>query len=83
MVISEEMGDTTPFVPGRHFGQAGLDGLADLVEYYLGHDSERQAVVREALQFITRELTFRDSVTRILDSCSSQRPPGSGGCPTR
>jgi len=66
LVVSEEMGDTAPFVSGRHIVQARLADLADAICRYLERDDEREAIVQNAFALIEGDLTLSNSLARVL-----------------
>jgi Glycosyl transferases group 1 len=68
MVVSEKLRcDTTPFVPGVHFVETGIEDMPSAIKYYLEHDKERSAIVNNAKALISDELTLKRSLTRLLD----------------
>ncbi len=67
LVISEPIGNSNPFVSGKHYISACVNQMPEVINYYLDHDNERDSIVDEAYQFITQELTMKQSVTNILD----------------
>lgn len=67
LVISEEAGDATPFIPGEHFIQAPADRLPEVIAHYLRHDEEREMIAANANRFITEDLTLAKAVESILD----------------
>ncbi|MBN1249829.1 MAG: glycosyltransferase family 1 protein, partial [Anaerolineae bacterium] len=82
LVISEPLLPHCPeFEPGIHYVSAPIDKLADTVVYYLTHSDERQRIVEAAYRLITTELTFRDSIARLMDGVTKvriQSAPASG-----
>jgi len=69
LVVSEYVKDTAPYKPGVHFVQAESTQLPDVISYYLEHNDERQAIADSAYKFVTQELTLKNSMLQILESC--------------
>jgi hypothetical protein len=67
LVISEPVYKPEPYIPGVHYISANIDEVPDMIRYYLNHESDRQEIVENAHQFITTELTLKNSVTQIMD----------------
>jgi len=66
LVVSEPLYNPSPFKVGEHFVQASFDDLPDMIAHYLVHEGEREAIVRSANNFITRELTLQKTVSQIM-----------------
>jgi len=66
MVISEDVCDTSPFVPGRHFGQAKVEALPDLIADYVTNEEKRLAVVRAANELINGKLCLQNVVNQVI-----------------
>lgn len=67
LVISEPMYNPAPFVPGKHYINATIKEMPEIIRYYLTHEYERKRIVNEAYLFVTQELTMERSVSRILE----------------
>lgn len=66
LIVSEELGDTTPYVPGEHFVHAKTEDLAEQILFYLHHCKERETIVQTAWQFLTQQLTLAKSVASMF-----------------
>jgi hypothetical protein len=69
LVVSEYIEDTTPYKPGNHFVQAKASELADSICYYLKHEDQRQKIADSAYAFVTNELTLKNSLLQIMETC--------------
>jgi len=66
LVVSEPMLDIAPFVDGKHLVISPLATLAETIEYYLAHDSERSAIAMEAYRFVRTHLTIEQMIGKLL-----------------
>lgn len=66
MVVSEDIGDSSPFVSGTHFAQASVEGLPDLIADYVANDDKRLAVTQAAKELIHGDLTLRNVVCKVV-----------------
>jgi len=74
LVVSEPVLPHCPeYKPGIHYVSAPIDRLAESVAYYLRHDDEREAIVENAYQLATNELTFRSSIARLMEAAMNHR----------
>jgi hypothetical protein len=78
LIVSELLDDTAPYEEGVHFVQGRVMDLPDLICYYLSHDSQREAIVSSAYQFVTKELTLRKMVSQILGKCYEDKAVSAG-----
>jgi hypothetical protein len=78
MVVSEPIYRPEPFVPGEHYIEAPSEQMPQALRYYLDHAEERQKIVERARRFVTRELTLRRSLQRILELADSKRAQRAG-----
>ncbi len=67
LVVSEPIWKPDPFVPGKHFIEAPLDEMADVIRYYLAHEDERQLIAEQGHRFVTQELLYDDSLARLIE----------------
>jgi hypothetical protein len=51
--------------------QAGVADLPEVIAYYLANEAERQAIVRSADHFVTRELSMVESMKQIMGALSA------------
>jgi hypothetical protein len=79
LVVSEPLLPHCPeYEAGIHYVSAPIDRLAESIVYYLAHDDERQRIVENAYQLVTKELAFRESIARLMDGvteCRMQNAP--------
>ncbi len=68
MMMSEPLLPHVPtIVPGVHYVETPLDGLPDLICYYLSHPEHRQQIATAAYQLVTEELTTDKAFTQITE----------------
>lgn len=67
LVVSEPIWKPDPFVPGKHFVQAPLAEMPDVIRHYLAHEEERRQITEEAYRFVTQELRWEDSISRLAE----------------
>lgn len=74
MIASEPL---LPHVPiyeaGVHYVSAPIETLADSIVYYLNHEDERAKIVQNAYDLMMNELTFRNSMRRLMDRVAQVR----------
>jgi hypothetical protein len=69
LIVSEPILPHCPqFVPGVHFVSASIDKLPETISYYLQHDEAREHIVENAYRLTTAELTFQNSIKKIMDA---------------
>ncbi|MBE0411121.1 MAG: glycosyltransferase family 1 protein [Anaerolineales bacterium] len=67
LVVSEKMLPHCPsYQVGIHYIEAKPDDLARAVLYYLKNPAEREQIVENAYRLTTKELTFNNSIKRIM-----------------
>jgi hypothetical protein len=66
LVISEPMYNPAPYVSGKHYITATIEEMPEVIRYYLAHEDERQALVEDAYQLVTQEVTVEHALSRIL-----------------
>ncbi|MGA2324223.1 MAG: glycosyltransferase [Sedimentisphaerales bacterium] len=69
LVVSEYVEETAPYKPGVHFVRAKFSELPDAICHYMEHEDQRQAIVNSAYKFVTQELTMKNSLLRIMETC--------------
>jgi hypothetical protein len=77
MVISEPILPHTPLRAGTHYVEARAGEMAAAVDYYLQHESERQAIVERARALLMGQISMRQAMERILEGvrCVEQANP--------
>jgi hypothetical protein len=74
MIISEPLLPHCPsYEAGVHYVSAPPEDLAKTILYYLEHDDERRRIVDSAYELTTGELTFRNSIAKIMQSVDEVR----------
>ena len=68
LVVTEHLGDSSPFRDGEHFISARAEELPDVILRLLEDDTDRQRVADTARRYVIERLPLRHSVTRLLDS---------------
>lgn len=77
MVISNWMSDPHPFRP-EHLVRAESHRLADAVLRYLRAEPDRRRIAEAAQQYVTSELLWHKTVSRVLHLCRRQTPAVKG-----
>ena len=67
LVVSERLGNSSPFRDGEHFVSAPAEQLPDVILRLLADDTERRRITDTAWRYVTERLTLRHSVTRLVD----------------
>ncbi|MGZ4386920.1 MAG: glycosyltransferase family protein [Gaiellaceae bacterium] len=67
LVVSEPMYRPDPFVESEHFVSAPVAELPELIDRYLRDAPARARIALRAHEFVTRELTTKRSVARLLE----------------
>ncbi len=68
MVISDWPGDPHPF-SRDHLVQVEATALADTAVHYLEAESERQRIAHAGRQYVVKQLTWHETVRRVLRLC--------------
>ena len=69
LIVSESILPHCPqFEQGVHYVSAPVDRLANTILYSLRHDEERRQIVENAYRMVTTELTFKNSIKRIMNA---------------
>jgi hypothetical protein len=69
LVVSETMLPHCPaYQPGFHYVEAKPKDLAKAVLFYLQNPTERERIVEAAYRLTTEELTFHNSIKRIMNT---------------
>ena len=89
MLLSEKLlaTSTGPFQSEQHFAMSDLGNIFGAIEYYIANNDERCEIARQAFEFVTKELTMRNTAQRILvaldlrkaDCAEALYPPEKGG----
>ena len=66
LVLSEPIYKPAPFLPGKHYVEAEVREMPEVLRYYRAHHSERSEIVDRAYRFVTQELRMETSVLQIL-----------------
>ena len=69
LVVSEPLGDATPYQVDKHFVQASVPDLPEVISYYIEHEAEREVLVHAAADLIARELTLAKTMAQMLGVC--------------
>lgn len=69
LIVSEQLLPHCPgFKAGKHYVSAAVESLAESILYYLENEKERLHIVDNAYRLVTKELTLRESMKRIMDA---------------
>ena len=69
LIVSEPVLPHCPtFKAGTHYVSARIESLAETILYYLKHEKERLHIVENAYRLVTNELSFQESIGRIMDA---------------
>ena len=80
LVVSEPMLAHCPdYVAGTHYVAAPVDGLAETIEYYLSHPDERRRIVHNAYDLVSKDLTLKNCVARIMSALTDSASTASLG----
>lgn len=71
-LISETCEGFEPLVPGKHFVMAKRDDLTTCCEYYLNHETEREAIVEGAYDFVREQFTQQAHCRSFLQHIHSE-----------
>ncbi len=66
MIVTEPMLSHTSFVSGEHLVEAPINQIVDCICYYLAHDLERQKIVDNAYELITRT-TRQEVIAKVME----------------
>jgi Glycosyl transferases group 1 len=75
LIVSEPLLPHTPFIPGVHLVEASIENIPRVIEYYINHDAERDAVTARAFDLVVNRLTLEKAVVNILDALSGKPRP--------
>jgi glycosyl transferase family 1 len=75
LVVSETLYLPGPYVPGVHYVEAPLAGLAELIRTYLADGAERRRIAAAGHAFVTEELTLEGAFTTLLEHAAHVREP--------
>jgi hypothetical protein len=67
LVVTEPTLPHTPFIPGEHMVASGIDRMADVIFYYLNHETKRRQIVDKAYRLVKQEITMKKSVSSIIE----------------
>lgn len=73
LIVSEPLQDSEPFQDGQHIVVAPTGELTERIVHYLAQEDERAQLVENAYQLVTRELTIKNMVARILQHAQTRR----------
>jgi hypothetical protein len=73
LVLSEPIYKSAPFLPGKHYVEAEVREMPEVLRYYRAHPGERAEIVDRAYRFVTQELRMERSVLRILSLIDTVR----------
>jgi hypothetical protein len=74
LVVSEPLDDATPYKVGKHFVQASIADLPNVLCHYIEHEDERDAIVGAASNLVSRELTLEKTIVQMLGACDEDFP---------
>ena len=73
LVLSEPIYNPAPFLPGKHYVEAEVREMPEVLRYYRAHPAERAEIVDRAYRYVTQELRMETSVSRILSLIDALR----------
>ena len=74
LVVSEPLLAHVPqYVAGEHYIAAPIPKLADTIMHYLENTAERDRIAENARQLTTTELTFANTIARIMEKVRTHR----------
>jgi hypothetical protein len=66
LVVSEPSYRPDPFIEGVHFVSASIDEMPQVIRRYLSDTSERERITTVAHRFVTTELTWRQTMEKVV-----------------
>jgi len=73
LVVSEPLWPHCPaYRAGQHYVAAAPEALVETIVYYLTHDDERRAIVENAYQLATQEMTLARSIRSIMEEAHAR-----------
>jgi len=66
LVVSEPVYLPDPYVPGKHYVEATIDEMPDVVAQYLADEEARRRITDTAYAFVTEELTWKNSFADLM-----------------
>ena len=72
LIVTEPTLPHTPFIAGEHLVEVEIEKMAETICHYLSHEEDRQRIVENAYQLITKA-SIEDVVARILEQVISTR----------
>lgn len=74
MIASEPLlPHVSSYEEGVHYVSAPIESLADRIVYYLENEDERRQIAENAYHLLTGELTFQNSIKRLMDRVAQIR----------
>lgn len=73
MVVSEPIYMPEPYLPGRHWAQATIEQMPEVIAHYLEHESERQQLVEAGHELVMNQITLDRSAETILQLVDAAR----------
>jgi hypothetical protein len=74
LIVSETMLPHCPeYTPGVHYVSAPVPELSKTILHYLENDRERQTIIQNAYLLTTQQLTFANSLRKILTEITAYR----------
>ena len=71
VILREPNANQYPFIPGKHLIECDVRKMPDVIEYFLDHPEERDAIANNMLQLIQTQLTLEKSIGTILKSAET------------
>jgi len=72
LIISEPIYNSEPYVSGKHYVTATLEEMPGVIDYYLTHPDEREAMADAAHRYVTKELKLK-TMPRLFDLIDTAR----------
>ena len=76
-LVSEELSEENPFIPGRHYIEANIKDFPKIISYYLEHEDERKVIedagYREAQAKHSYHARTKNNIVPVLERVSDEK----------
>lgn len=63
--MSEPLYKPAPFVPGKHYVEAGYEEMPEVILYYLAHEKERKEIAENGYRLAVEECQVSRSIEKL------------------
>ena len=79
LVVSSNLKYTAPYEPDVHFAGCSEQNIVNSIRYYLSNNAQRQKIVDNAYQFVTKYITATNMMSKVMEACNAY-PTFQDGC---